>query len=286
MFFYLELSNIARFNEMKIFKDKKKLKIEIGNVNNLAFIPTMGYLHKGHLSLIKKAQIKSKNVLVSIFVNPKQFNSYSDYKNYPKNLSRDIKILKKNKVKYLYIPNYKDIYSHKIKNKIYLNKFVKLLCGKFRKGHFKGVVNVVNRFIEILKPKNIFLGLKDYQQLILIKHHFLKNNIKTKIIECASIREKNGIVLSSRNFNLNSKQIKIGSLVYKYLKKNKRKILKELINDNKKLIFKKIKKLGVTKIEYLECIDLKTLTYCKNKNKKFNIFIAYYLGKIRLIDNL
>ena len=271
---------------MKIFKNKKKLKKEIANVNNLAFVPTMGFLHKGHLSLIKKAKKKSKNVLVSIFINPKQFNSYSDYKNYPKSLSRDFKILKKNKIKYIYLPNYKDIYSFKVINKLYLHKFSKLLCGKFRKGHFKGVLNIVNRFIEILKPKSIFLGLKDYQQLILIKHHFLKNNVKTKIVECPSIREKNGLVLSSRNFNLNKKQINIGSSVYKYLKKNKNKILKASIYGNKKNIINDIKKIGVTKIEYIECIDLETLNFCKNKNKRFNVFIAYFLGKIRLIDNL
>ena len=271
---------------MKIFKNKKKLIKEIAKINNLAFVPTMGFLHKGHLSLINKAKRESKNVLVSIFVNPKQFNSYSDYKRYPRNISRDLRILKKNKIQYLYIPNYEDVYSHRMKNKPYLSKFSKLLCGKFRRGHFEGVINVINRFIEILNPKTIYLGLKDYQQLTLIKHHFLKNNIKTKIIQCPVVREKNGIVLSSRNFNLNKKQIKIGSFVYKYLKKNKKKILNASINGKKKIILQKILNLGVTKIEYLECINLKTLTFCKNKNEKFNIFIAYFLGKIRLIDNL
>ena len=271
---------------MKIFKNKKDLLKEIKQIKNLAFVPTMGFLHKGHLSLIKKAKKKSNNVLVSIFVNPKQFNSFYDFKNYPKNLSKDLKTLKKHNVKYLYLPTYKDIYSYKPKNKLYLHKFVKLLCGKFRKDHFKGVINVVNRFVEILKPSTIYLGLKDYQQLVLIKHHFLKNKIKTRIIPCSSIRMNNGLVLSSRNYNLKKSQIKIGSLLFKYLKNNKKKILKAFLNGEKKLIQKKIMKLGISKIEYLECIDLNTLKNAKNKNKKFNIFIAYFLGRVRLIDNL
>lgn len=273
---------------MKIFKDKKKLIDEISKIKRIAFIPTMGFLHEGHLSLINKAKRESKNILVSIFVNPKQFNSKTDYIKYPRNISRDIKILKKKKIQFLYIPDYKEIYSHKIKNKLYLDKFSRLLCGKYRPGHFKGVINVVNRFIEIIKPKTIYLGLKDFQQLTLIKQHILKNNINTKVVSCPIIRGKNGIVLSSRNFKLNNKQIKIASLVYKYLRKNKYKILKSHIINKKKFFINSIQKLGVDKIEYLECVNLKTLKYNKNKNKnfKFNIFISYYLGKVRLIDNL
>lgn len=271
---------------MKIFKNKKKLIKDISQIKNLAFIPTMGFLHAGHLSLIKKAKRMSKNVLVSIFVNPKQFDSFSDYKKYPKNLSRDLKILKKLKVKYIYIPKYNDIYSFKNKNNLYLDKFSKFLCGKYRRGHFKGVLNVINRFIEILNPKFIFLGLKDFQQLTLIKKHFLKKQIGVKIIECPTVRMRNGLALSSRNKNLTQRQIKIGSSIFKYLKSNKRIILNKYISGNKKIIFKKILDLGATRVEYLELINLKTLKFCKNKVNKFNIFIAYYLGKVRLIDNL
>ena len=271
---------------MKIFKDKKKLINEISKIKTIAFVPTMGFLHKGHLSLIDKAKKESQNVLVSIFVNPKQFNSKNDYINYPRNISRDIKVLEKKKVKYLYIPTYKDIYSHKTDKKIYLNRFSKLLCGKYRPGHFKGVIDVVNRFIEIIMPKSIFLGLKDFQQLTLIKQHVIKNNIRINVIACNSIRDKNGVMLSSRNLKLNNKQIKIASLVYKYLKKNKNKILKLYIANNKKIIINDILDFGVNKIEYLECLNLKTLKYSKNKKYKFNIFISYYIGGVRLIDNL
>ena len=212
---------------MKIFKNKEQLKSEIGNKKTISFIPTMGGLHKGHISLIKTAKRYKNETLVSIYVNPKQFNKKEDYKNYPSNLVKDLKILRKLKVNYLYLPTYNDLFKFKTFNKIYLHKFSKTLCGKFRKGHFKGVLVVVNRFLEIIRPKYLFLGLKDFQQLTLIKKHVLKNKIHTKIISCKTVREASGIAFSSRNFNLNKNQMKIAKNVYSYLirikKKNKKK---------------------------------------------------------------
>jgi pantoate--beta-alanine ligase len=159
---------------MKIFKNKLNLQKEISKDNCLSFVPTMGGLHKGHLSLIKKAKRYKCKICVSIFVNPTQFNKRNDFKNYPRSLKSDIKELKKLKVNYLYLPTYADIYSFKTKRKIYIDKFSKQLCGKYRKGHFKGVLNVINRFLEIINPKYIFLGNKDLQQLILIDSHIKK----------------------------------------------------------------------------------------------------------------
>ena len=129
---------------MKIFKDKQSLQKEIFQNNGISFIPTMGGLHKGHISLIKKSKKYKFKTLVSIYVNPKQFDNKQEFSRYPKNLKKDIEILKKLKVDYLYTPLFKDIYGFKTKNKIYLDKFSKQLCGKFRKSHFKGVVQVMN----------------------------------------------------------------------------------------------------------------------------------------------
>ena len=190
---------------MKIFKNKKSLVNELLNKKNIAFVPTMGSIHKGHLSLIRRAKKVSKNVLVSIYINPKQFNSKSDFKRYPRNINKDIALLKKIKIKYLYLPCNNDIYSFKPKSPIYLDKFSKELCGKFRHKHFMGVINVINRFIEIIKPSSIFLGYKDFQQLALIKHHIIRNKISTKVISCPTIRSKGGIALSSRNSKLKKK---------------------------------------------------------------------------------
>ena len=134
---------------MKIFRKKIPLQKNILEVKNLSFVPTMGGLHKGHAKLIKIAKKRFKKVLVSIYVNPKQFNSKNDFKSYPRNLKKDISLLRKLKVDYLYLPSYLDIFSFKSRNKIYLHNFSKKLCGKYRRNHFKGVVNVVNRFLEI-----------------------------------------------------------------------------------------------------------------------------------------
>ncbi len=263
---------------MKIFRKKNILQKNILTVKHLSFVPTMGGLHLGHIKLIKIAKKRFKKVLVSIYINPKQFNSKNDFKKYPRNLKRDIRILKKLKVDYLYLPNYQDIFSFKCKNKIYLHKFSKKLCGKYRKRHFKGVVNVVNRFLEILKPKYILLGKKDFQQLFLIKKHIKRNKIDTQVIECNTVREKNGIACSSRNYNLNKKEIIILSKIIKFIKNNKKLI-------NRKKIYKKIKTFGINKIDYIEFLNLKTLKQPKSKKSEFNIFLAFYIGKTRLIDN-
>ena len=165
---------------MKLFKNKKKLQKELREINNISFVPTMGSLHKGHETIIRKSVKEPGKTVVSIFVNPKQFNNRKDLNSYPKNNKNDLKILKKLKIDYLYKPSYVDIYNFKPKKKIYLDKFSKDLCGQFRKGHFKGVIDVVNRFLEIIKPKKIFLGNKDFQQLYLIKKHIKKKQNKNK----------------------------------------------------------------------------------------------------------
>ena len=271
---------------MKIFKNKEDLKSEIINDKTICFIPTMGGLHKGHISLIKRAKKINNKTLVSIYVNPKQFNRKDDYKKYPRNLQNDIKILQKLKINYLYLPNNKDIFNFKTKNKIYLHKFSKKLCGKFRKGHFMGVLNVVNRFLEIIRPKYILLGLKDFQQLTLIEKHIIKNKINTKVISCKTIRERNGVVCSTRNFNLSNKQSKIASSVYKYLFTIKKLTKKNIKLFNRSVLKKKLINLGVSKVDYLEIINLKKLKKPKNRKENYNIFVAYYLGKTRLIDNI
>jgi pantoate--beta-alanine ligase len=271
---------------MKIFKDKKDLIKEISGLKKIAFVPTMGALHDGHVSLINKAKKKSKDVLVSIYVNPKQFNSKKDFKKYPRKLKNDIKTLKNIKINYLYIPAYKDIYSFKTKNKIYLHKFSKILCGKYRPLHFKAVVNVVNRFIEIIKPKFLYLGLKDFQQLSIIQSHINKNKIQTKIIPCSTIREKNGVAMSSRNSKLSENQMKYAERIYRFVKNNKKLILNKILKKKRSHILKKLIELGASKVDYVECIDLVNKKIYKNSKLNFKVFIAYYIGDVRLIDNL
>jgi len=265
---------------MKIFKSKHKLQKAILNQKNLSFVPTMGGLHKGHISLIKRSKEFNGKIIVSIFVNPKQFNKKKDFSNYPRNLKKDLSILKKLKVNFVFIPNKIDMFSFRPKNEIYLSSFSRKLCGPFRKGHFKGVLNIVNRFLEIIKPKRIFLGKKDFQQLILINKHINKRKLNTIIISCKTIREKNGIACSTRNYLLDSKDIKIASKISKLLSKEKNKLSIKLKDLKKKVI-----QVGAKSVDYLEIYNIKTLKKSKKINENSKLFIAYYLKNIRLIDN-
>ena len=271
---------------MKIFKDKHTLQKEILKTKGISFVPTMGGLHKGHISLINQSKKSKLKTLVSIFVNPKQFNKKSDFRSYPRNTKEDIKLLKKLKINYLYTPTFKDIYGFKPKNTVFLDKSSKKLCGKFRKGHFEGVLNVVNRFIEIIKPRYIYLGKKDYQQLYLIKKHIEKKKIKSKIIECETIRENNGIACSSSNSILNKSQIKIASNIFYYLSDLKKKIKNDYSLFNIDKIKKDLINIGINKIDYLENYNIDNFKKIKKPNKKFNLFFAYYIKNTRLIDNI
>ena len=277
---------------MKLIKQITDLNKAINKENEIGFVPTMGSLHKGHEFLIKASKIRCKKTLVSIFVNPTQFNDKDDYRNYPKNLSKDLKILKRLKVDYVYLPTVKQVYKEKKLPKIILKKSQKVLCAKFRKGHFEGVLNVLNRFVKLISPKMMFMGEKDYQQYFLVKD-FISQNYKIKVYSCKTIRSKNGMALSSRNRLLNRTNLKTAGLIANELlrlkfslrkKNNLNKISakksKELIQKSKKLLINRFN----IKIEYLECRNLMTLTKNLN-NKPFKLFIAYYLNNVRLIDN-
>ena len=271
---------------MKIFKNKGALKKEILKYKGISFIPTMGGLHKGHISLIKQAKKTKLKTIVTIFINPKQFNKKSDFKTYPRNFKKDIKVLKKLKINYLYYPSYKDVYGFKVKNTIFLDKFSKKLCGKFRKGHFEGVLNVVNRFLEIIKPKYIFLGQKDYQQLYLIKKHIQKRKIKSKVIECKTVRENNGVACSSRNSNLSKYQMEIASNITYYIYNLKKKIKKNINLFKVNEIKKNLINLGAKRVDYIEIYNIKNFKKIKKTSRKFNLFFAYYIENTRLIDNI
>ena len=272
---------------MKIFKNRYSLFKEISSKRNLSFVPTMGGFHKGHEYLIKKAKKKIGKTIVSIYVNPKQFNSKIDFKSYPRELNKDLKILKKLKVDYVYLPSNKDIYGFNPKKKVFLHVFCKKLCGQFRRKHFPGVINVINRFLEIIKPKFIFLGKKDFQQLFLISKHIKKRRINSSVISCKTIRERNGIACSSRNKNLSVNEKKIASSVFYYTQNIKKKIRKnKKIDLNNEKIFRDIKKIGVKKIDYFKLLNINNISKPKSFKENFNIFLAYYIGKTRLIDNV
>ena len=269
---------------MKIIQSKNKLIKLIHNQKNLGFVPTMGAIHKGHLSLIKKSISQCNKTIVSIYVNKPQFNQKNDFKNYPRVLKKDISILKKTKIDYLYLPKDNQIYHKRQNKKIKIDSFSKKLCGKFRPGHFEAVVDVVNRFIQIINPTKIYLGKKDMQQLILISNFIKENKINVKVVGCKTIRERNGIASSSRNNLLTLNEKKIASKIYKIIKENKRKLIINKLSI--KSIKESIQKLGINKIEYIKVFNINSLLKSFEKKLEYKIFISYYLGETRLIDNI
>ncbi|MDP7541007.1 MAG: pantoate--beta-alanine ligase [Candidatus Pelagibacter bacterium] len=269
---------------MKIILSKKTLIQILKKEKDLGFVPTMGALHKAHIHIIKKSISQCKKTIVTIFINKQQFNEITDYKKYPRNIKKDISILRRCKIDYLYLPTTKQIYPFGYNKDIKISPFSKKLCGKSRHGHFKAVVDVVDRFIKIINPNKIFLGKKDMQQLKIIEEFIYKNQIKTKVVGCKTIREKNGVACSSRNFLLSANDFIIASRVYKLLHKSKKLLIM------KKNVLKKIKnkisQFGIKKIDYIELLDINKQTIPFKKNKKYKLFIAYYLGSTRLIDNI
>ena len=248
---------------MIIFKSINKLNKEVNFKASIGFVPTMGSLHKGHISLVKNCQKTCDKTLVSIFINPSQFNRKTDYKNYPRTLDKDIKILKKLKVDYVLVPNIKEIYSRNTPRKISINKKYKVLCGKYRPGHFEGVLAVINKFLKDLKVKKIFLGEKDFQQYFLIKN-FVKKRFKTKVVLCKTIRMSSSLPYSSRNKLLDNKSMRIAQKFTKKIIDVFKKIKK---NTKKTYLLQSIKNNSNIKIEYLELKNKKNLSpIFKKKN--------------------
>ena len=201
---------------MKILRTKNDLKEATNKIKNLGFVPTMGSLHNGHISLIKKSKLICNRTLVSIYVNPKQFNSKKDFSKYPKNITKDLNILKKLRIDFVFTPSTKEIYKEKRIKKIILPNKYKVLCAKSRKGHFEGVLDIMDRFIKLINPKYTFMGEKDFQQLFLV-NKFIGKKYKNKIFPCKTVRDKNFLALSSRNFLLSKNQLTKTGQIAKYL---------------------------------------------------------------------
>jgi pantoate--beta-alanine ligase len=280
MFYLLNI-----FIQMKIILNNKNLQKILGSFNDIGFVPTMGGIHEGHISLIKKSIKFNKKTVVSIFVNPKQFNDIKDFKSYPFNIKNDLIILKKiKKLDFVYIPRFKDIYEDKKKSQIKIKKKDKILCAKYRKGHFEGVLDIMSRLTTLIKPKKIFMGKKDYQQLFLVKN-FIEKKFSTKVVGCKTIRNKNKLALSSRNFLFNKQELNDLEKISKKFLDLKNKIKKT--NNIKRFLQKSKNELERSfniKIEYLENRNIKNLIV-SNRYQGSKIFLSYYYKNIRLIDN-
>ena len=270
---------------MIILLNNKTLNSKLRPFNDIGFVPTMGGIHEGHISLIKRSIRVCNKTIVSIFINPKQFNSKKDFKTYPSNIKKDLFLLKKIKgVDFVFIPKFKDIYGSNRKLKIDISKKDRVLCAKFRIGHFEGVLNVMDRLTSLISPNKIFMGKKDFQQFFFVKK-FIENKYKSKVISCKTIRDDNKLALSSRNYLFNKKELNIAGKISKQIF-NLKKSIKYKKNINNFLLNEKIKlqKIFKIKIEYLELRKEKNLM-TSNTFINSKIFVSYYFKGVRLIDN-
>ena len=270
---------------MLLIRKSEKLSAEINFLKQqdkkIIFVPTMGNLHAGHKSLFKKH--KEHIYLASIFVNPLQFNDIDDFKNYPRTIQKDIEILDKQNVDILYMP-YKNFLNQKPHYNI--GKISRKLCGKDRKGHFEGVAVVIIKFLRLINPDYILLGEKDYQQALIIKKIIKDFNFKTKAKIFPTVRDKNGVALSSRN-QLLKKNFFLATYLPKVLKQIMREIKKGGFNLTRIDDFKKLlKSKGIEKVFYLIILKEMSLDELDEKPALCRIFISASINGIRLIDNM
>ena len=276
---------------MEVFDSYESLKKVLNEgVGSIGMVPTMGALHEGHLSLIRRAAQENERVLISIFVNPTQFEDASDLINYPKTLAEDLKAIASIDSKiYVYVPKTNDIYGQNVLPETFdLSDLDQVMEGSKRKNHFQGVATIVKFFLETFKPTKAYFGQKDYQQLQIISHLAEKLNLNTEIIGCPIVREVDGLAMSSRNKHLTPAERKIAPLVFKALleikemsKNKKYPFLKSFIN----VFFVEHSQL---ELDYFVIANSKTLLEISDQDKvrEGRAFIAVRLGKIRLIDNL
>ncbi len=253
----------------------------------IGFVPTMGALHHGHLSLVDQCNLESDITVVSIFVNPTQFNSSDDFDKYPNTLEDDLRALDQRDVDFVFLPSVADMYQEFDAVNISFGYLEKRMEGTYRPGHFSGVGVVVSKLFNIVQPDKCFLGQKDLQQVAVIKLLVKTLNFPVKIISVPTVRESNGLAMSSRNMRLSRDERERSALVYKVLQN-----IKNDIQSN--VAFESAKKIGVKElsesgfeVEYLELVDALTLNSCDyNSDKEMALCVAVYISSVRLIDNI
>jgi len=275
---------VNRIKHMQALSESfRKVGKEIG------FIPTMGYLHQGHLSLVRRARKENDVVVVSIFVNPTQFGEGEDFDRYPRDFERDKELLEREGVDILFYPSVKEMYPQGYSTFVEVEgTLTSVLCGEKRPGHFKGVATIVSKLFNIVKPHKAYFGKKDFQQLQVIKRLVKDLNFDVQVVSCPIVRDKDGLALSSRNTYLSLKERESALSLYKGLK-----LAKELFDNgerNPEVIKEKVKRLilshpDVKKIDYVEIVDSETLKPVSEVKKGDTIALAVFVGNTRLIDN-
>ena len=268
------------------------LQKEISNLKSenkiIGFVPTMGALHQGHLSLVEYSKNQCDITVTSIFVNPTQFNNKSDLEKYPRTVERDLEMLKSKNVDIVFMPNEKEMYPEEDTRKFNFGKLETVMEGKFRDGHFNGVAQIVSKLFNFVKPDKAFFGLKDFQQVAIIKAMVRQLEMPVEIVPCPIIREENGLAMSSRNQRLSEEQKQDATILFKTID-NITKNFKEFTpKDLQNFSIKEIENNSSLKVEYLEIVDDNSLETIGNwnENKNISCCVAAYCGEVRLIDNM
>jgi pantoate--beta-alanine ligase len=278
---------------MKVFKTKKELKTYFKGYSSknftIGFVPTMGALHNGHLSLVKESVDNNEITVASIFVNPTQFNKKEDLENYPRTLESDLTLLQSVSCDIAFIPSTEEIYSNTVSSNHFEFDGLEIqMEGKFREGHFNGVGTIVKKLFEIVTPTNAYFGEKDFQQLQIIRKMVQKNHLPVSVMGCPTFREKNGLAMSSRNQLLSEKEKEEGAIIYETLCEVKELINNKAIEKINSWVGEQFDKNPLFELEYFVIADEENLTPALtiSPNKNYRAFIAVHADKVRLIDTM
>lgn len=272
------IENIEKLKEI-LFRIKS-------NGKSIGLVPTMGALHSGHLSLIERAKVECQVVVVTIFVNPTQFNNQDDLEKYPRTLNADLDLIKDH-ADIVFAPSAAEIYPAPPSEKYNFGSLEQVMEGNSRPGHFNGVATIVKRFFDLINPDKAFFGEKDFQQLAIIKELVIQNQLDITIVPCPIVREKNGLAMSSRNQRLSAQEREIASHVYNILAQSLT-ISKESVSYIVNFVKAEVNKIPEIKLEYFQIVDDITLQELDTFNSNQGIVgcIAFYIRDVRLIDNI
>ena len=277
---------------MEVIKKLSEMQTRVSSIKEknetIGFVPTMGALHEGHISLMRNARAENDKLIVSIFVNPTQFDSRNDFKSYPRRLDKDIKIAESEKVDIVFAPNAEELYDEEFCTYVLQTKLTEPLCGKLRPGHFKGVTTIITKLFNIIKPDGAYLGQKDYQQNIVIKRLVRDLNMTIDIKILPTARDKDGLAFSSRNKHLNPQERSNALCIYNSLLKAKT-MYSSRVKDANKIIEEMtsiIKSEKCTEIDYVSIVNHNTLEDVSRINGKAVAAVAVRVGDTRLIDNI
>jgi len=279
---------------LKQFSSIKALRSFLAKIRiqgkSIGFVPTMGALHEGHLTLVRRSKMENDLTVCSIFINPIQFNNKEDLDKYPRMLHLDAVLLEKEGCDVIFAPEAEEMYPKMESDTMNVDfgMLDKVMEGKFRPGHFKGVAIVVKKLFDVVEPTRAYFGKKDFQQLAVIRHMVKSMAIPVEIVPCNTVRENDGLAMSSRNMRLTIHERNIAPHIYEVLCKVREKVGKLPVWELKEWAVKKIQENPEFNVEYLEIGDRETLMPLENWNLKENavVFTAVYLGDIRLIDNI